>query len=223
MSDYWDTLAARSNGLYVSEDFESVAYRLISEQVLYHSDQRSRMAYTLAELYEREMEKVLSPFGIHLQINRSMRYVVAIPSHAKTTMATVSQTLFTLVLRGIYEESARVGYLSEDGEVFYDLVELGEKYRLMTGRELPAKGEFDALMRMAKRWGIARHLDDVETGSSGFGADGQVGGIAIRPAIVDVLGEAAMQRLVSWLAATNSGVSSDLTQEEMGEAGYEAS
>lgn len=63
MSDYWDTLAARSNGLYASEDFESVAYRLISEQVLYYSDQRSRVAYTLAEQYEREMEKALTPLG----------------------------------------------------------------------------------------------------------------------------------------------------------------
>jgi hypothetical protein len=222
MSDYWDTLAARSNGFYASEDFESVAYRLISEQVLYHSDQRSRMAYTLAEQYEREMEKALSPFGIHLQVNRALRYVVAVPCHAKTTLATVSQTLFALVLRGIYEESARVGYLSEEGEVLCDLIELTEKYRLMSGRELPAKGEFDALMRTAKRWGIARRLDDVESGTSVLGADSQFGGIAIRPAIVDILGEAALQRLVSWQSAINGAAAADSTQEELEESGNEA-
>ena len=64
---------------------------------------------------------------------------MAVPCHAKTTLATVSQTLFALVLRGIYEESARVGYLSEEGEVLCDLIELTEKYRLMSGRETPGQ------------------------------------------------------------------------------------
>ena len=68
MSDYWDTLAARSNGFYASEDFESVAYRLISETGALPLRSASRMAYTLAEQYEREMEKALSPFGIHFRL-----------------------------------------------------------------------------------------------------------------------------------------------------------
>ncbi|MBA4192353.1 MAG: hypothetical protein C0467_30650 [Planctomycetaceae bacterium] len=198
MSDYWDTLSARSDGAYASEDFEAAAYRLISEQSLYHADKLSRNAYNLVERYEREFDKVLSPFGVQLKVNRVLRYVVALPTHAKATPANKAQTLFALVLRGIYEESARVGYLSEDGEVLCDLIELGEKYRLMTAKELPAKGEFDSLMKMARRWGIARRLDDAETGSQVPGADGQMGGIAIRPAIVDVLGETALRRLVHW-------------------------
>lgn len=155
-------------------------------------------------------------------MNRALRYVVAIPRHAKTTLATVSQTLFALVLRGIYEESARVGLLSEEGEVLCDLIELTEKYRLMTGRELPAKGEFDTLMRTAKRWGIARRLDDDESSANLYGADSQVGGIAIRPAMVDVLGEAALQRLVSWQSAINGSTGADAIHEEVEESGNEA-
>lgn len=204
MSDFWDSVAARSDGIYITQDFEAVAYRLICEQVLYYTDMRSRMAFSIVDQYEREFIRILSPLGIVLQINRQLRYAVAIPKHAKTTPATVPQTLFALVLRGIYEESARVGYLSEEGEVICDLVELTEKYRLMTRRELAIKGEFDSLMRMAKRWGIARRLDDADAADRSPGADGQLSGIAIRPAIVDVLGETALQRLALWQSSNNS-------------------
>lgn len=201
MSDYWETFAERSNQVYAQADFEAAAYRLISEQCLYHADKMSRIAYNVVERFEREFEKVLAPFGVRLHVNRVLRYAVALPAHAKVTPVNKAQTLFALVLRGIYEESARVGYMNEDGEVQCDLIELGEKYRLMSGHELPGKGEFDSLMRTARRWGIARRLDDEETANQVPGADGHTGGIAIRPAIVEVLGESALRRIVLWQEA----------------------
>lgn len=214
MSDYWNTLAERCDGIFSPDDFETAAYRLMSEQTIYHSDKMSRTSYNIVERFEREFEKVLNPFGVRLKVNRTLRYVVALPAHAKSTPANKAQTLFALVLRGIYEESARVGYLSEDGEVLCDLVEFGEKYRLLTGKELPPKGEFDSLMRTARRWGIARSVSDTDVGARTPGADSQMGGVAIRPAIVDVLGETALRRLALWQdAITKSGDVAEVVQE----------
>lgn len=201
MSNHWDDLATRLDGMYTSEDFETAAYRLIGEQVIYHADRSSRVTYAVIELYEREFTKVLAPLGVALSINRQLRYATAIPRHAKVSTATVAQTLFALVLRGLYDEGVRAGGLTEDGEVMCDYIELQEKFRLMTGRDLPSRGELDALLRMVKRWGIARRLEDDDSGSLSPLQEQSVGGLAIRPAIVDVLGETALMRLAQWGSA----------------------
>ena len=152
----WEDLASRLDGVYTVEDFETAAYRLVAEQVIYHSDRSSRVTYGILDLYEREFSKVLAPLGVSLSINRQLRYVTALPRHAKAATATVAQTLFALVLRGLYDEGVRAGGLTEDGEVLCDYIELQEKFHLMTGRDLPTRGEPDTLLRSAKRWGIAR-------------------------------------------------------------------
>ena len=38
----WEDLASRLDGVYTVEDFETAAYRLVAEQVIYHSDRSSR-------------------------------------------------------------------------------------------------------------------------------------------------------------------------------------
>lgn len=209
----WEDLASRLDGIYAVEDFEAAAYRLVAEQVIYHSDRSSRVVYAILELYEREFVKVLAPFGVSLSINRQLRYVTALPRHAKATTATVAQTLFALVLRGLYDEGVRAGGLTEDGEIMCDYVELQEKFRLMTGRDLPPRGELDTLLRTVKRWGIARRLEDDDSGLSPL-QEQSVSGLAIRPAIVEVLGEAALIRLAQWGSAKDeahgaAGVSVD--------------
>lgn len=198
MSNIWEDLASRLDGVYVAEDFEAAAYRLVSEQVIYHSDRSSRVSYSIVDLYEREFNKVLAPLGVSLIVNRQLRYVVAQPQHARASTATVAQTLFALVLRGLYEEGARAGDLSEEAEVMIDYIELQEKYRLMTGRDLPPKGELDSLLRFVRRWGIARRLDDDDSTELTLLQEQSVSGIAIRPAIVEVLGETALMRLAQW-------------------------
>src|SRR3546814_3177083 len=67
-----------------------------------------------------------------------------------------------------------------------------------TGRDLPTRGELDALLRTVKRWGIARRLEDDDVGSLNPLQEQSAGGLAIRPAIVDVLGETALMRLAQW-------------------------
>lgn len=197
----WEDLASRLDGIYTVEDFETAAYRLVAEQVIYHSDRSSRVTYAILDLYEREFVKVLAPFGVSLSINRQLRYVTALPRHAKAGTATVAQTLFALVLRGLYDEGVRAGGLTEDGEVLCDYIELQEKFHLMTGRDLPTRGELDTLLRAAKRWGIARRLEDDDSGHLTPLQELANGGVAIRPAIVDVLGETALIRLGQWGAA----------------------
>lgn len=197
----WEDLASRLDGIYTVEDFETAAYRLVAEQVIYHSDRSSRLTYTILDLYEREFAKVLAPFGMSLSINRHLRYVTALPRHAKAGTATVAQTLFSLVLRGLYDEGVRAGGLTEDGEILCDYIELQEKFHLMTGRDLPTRGELDTLLRAAKRWGIARRLEDDDSGHLPSFQELANGGVAIRPAIVDVLGETALIQLAQWGAA----------------------
>jgi hypothetical protein len=197
----WEDLAARLDGIYTVEDFETAAYRLVAEQVIYHSDRNSRVTYAILDLYEREFAKVLAPLGVSVSINRQLRYATALPRHAKAGTATVAQTLFALVLRGMYDEGVRAGGLTEDGEVLCDYIELQEKFHLMTGRDLPTRGELDTQLRAAKRWGIARRLEDDDSGNLTPLQEQSAGGLAIRPAIVDVLGETALMRLAQWGSA----------------------
>lgn len=197
MSQYWDNLAARTDGQHMPEEYESAAYRLVVEQVIYHSDRHSRAAYWLIERFERDFKEALAPLGITLEVNRQLRYVFAKPQHAKAGTASVAQTLLALVLRAIYDEGARLGQFTDDGEVICDLVELEEKYRLMAGRELPSKGEFAALMRTMKRWGIAKKSDD-NMEQNGDPDLTQSYSVIIRPAIADILGETALLRLAQW-------------------------
>ncbi|MGF6647351.1 DUF4194 domain-containing protein [Paraburkholderia sp. GAS82] len=205
----WETIAA-SDGTYEAADFEYAAYRIVAEQVLYHADKSSRTAYGIVERYERDFRELLSRLGIDLGVNRHLRYAYAIPRHDKSVPATTAQTLLALVLRGLYDESAQKGDLTDEGEVVCGFVELAQKYQLMTGRELPPKGEFEAAIRILNRWGIVRRIEDEETLQDSEGGSVR-SGIAIRPAIVVVLGEAAIARLTSW---TRTEVQQQLREEE---------
>jgi len=212
MSNYWDMLAAKTDGQYTAEDFESAAYRLITEQVLYHADKQSRVAYWLVERYARDFERALEPLGVDIMVNDLLRYVYARPAHAKSGAATVTQTLMALVLRAIYEDSARAGQINDNGEVMCDVIELQEKYRLETGRELPLKMEFDANLRTFKRWGILRRADEQNIAEMDSDVDSEMC-LLIRPAIRDVLGETALQRLGQW-AQTKAVVDVDNNEQE---------
>jgi hypothetical protein len=198
VSQYWESVAARSNGQHTADELAMAAYRLVTEQVLYYADRQSRMAYYAIERFEREMKVALTPVGVDVKVNRQLRYAYGLPLHEKVGTASIAQTLFALVLRFIYDERARIGDLTDNGEVVCGLVELEEKYRLLTGRPMPVKGDLDALMQTTKRWGIARKASDDDSNVAGSELDGQPFVVMIRPGIVEVLGEAALQRLAQW-------------------------
>lgn len=219
-SQYWESLAARSNGLHTVEDFETAAYRLVVEQVLYH-ERGSKTHYYVVERYERDIKEALAPLGIDVRVNRQLRYAFAIPRHGKSGSATTQQTVFALVLRMFYEESAKLGDLTDDGEVICDLIELAEKYRILTGREMPGKGELDALMRSMKRWGVARVSNEQDDVDADALAD-QPYAVVIRPAIVDILGETALQRLSQWHDTPAPSFDEGAGQEQTNGDGTEA-
>ena len=199
MSQFWENIAAKTDKQYVAEDFQSTASRLLAEQVLYYADRNSRVAYDMVERFERDFRHVLSMVGSSLIVNRQLRYACATPDNGKAGTATTAQTLLALVLRKIYDEQARIGQLNDDGEVICDLVELEEKYRLSTSgkRELPGRGELESLVKTLKRWGIVRKLDEQESVDTIAGSN-QPYVLAIRPAIVDLLGETAISRLAQF-------------------------
>lgn len=218
MSNYWDAAASRTDGQHTAEEFEAAAYRLISEQVLYHSDKHSRVAYYLVERYTKDFERVLEPLGVVLDVNYLLRYVFAKPKHEKSGTASVSLTLIALVLRSLYDESARIGQLNDNGEVVCELIELDEKYRLATGRELPSKVEFNAILRQLKRCGLVRMADEQSLEDFEAEADTQLY-IMIRPAIVEILGESTLQRLGHWAQTKNVLETNNNEAEESAEVG----
>lgn len=216
MSGYWETAASRTDGQHTAAEFEAAAYRLVSEQVLYHSDKHSRIAYYLIERYTKEFERALEPLGVAIDVNSLLRYVFAKPKHEKSGTASVSLTLIALVLRTLYDESARVGQQNDNGEVVCELIELEEKFRLATGRELPSKVEFNVVLRQLKRCGLVRTADEQSSEDFDGESDSQLY-LMIRPAIVEVLGETTLQRLGLWAQTKNALDMINKTEEEIAE------
>lgn len=71
-----------------------------------------------------------------------------------------------------------------------------KKFRLITNRQLPTRSDFEQTIRLLRRWGIARKTTDEEY--VGDSANSYALRYAIRPAIIDVLGETAIARLLRW-------------------------
>ncbi len=199
---FWTHAEEATKGVVREEDFEAIAYRLISEQVLYEADRKSRTAYGLVREFDAEFKRALAPLGIVLRFNTNLRYVCAIPLRIKQP-ATVEQTLLALVLRKIHDEESRIANHNEDGEVECDLVTLGIKYRQSTGgRELPSGTRLLTLITSMRRWGIARSETDDRAVVAASVEQPYV--VLIRPGIVEVLGEAALERLAAWASAKNA-------------------
>lgn len=197
MNKHWQTLAERSEGLATNEEIEAALYRLVTEQVLYYSDRKSKRDYQIIASFERDLKGALSALGMDLHVERSLRYVCALPRYAKPGSIHTGQTIFALVLRQIYDEAMRQGKdINDAGEVVCDLVELEEKYRLLTTRAFPSsKNELREMLRAAKRWGIARISDGSGEDIPETSLQGQDFVIIIRPAITVILGEAAISRI----------------------------
>jgi len=196
----WESLAAGTNGQITPEDFEAASYRLVTEQVIYNNDRNSKVAYGLIERYEREFRRALAPLGVEVAVNRQLRYAYTTPQHGKAGSASVPETILALVLRAIYDEYARQGRMNDDGEVIIDAEELDEKYRILCGREIPLKSRLDALLDTMKRWGLARKSEEIGS-EAPAGESGMQYVIAIRPAIVELLGESALVRLTTFREA----------------------
>jgi hypothetical protein len=208
MSSFWRDAAERTDRHNTEEDFATAAYRLVCEQVLYHADRGDRIHYGLVERFERDFARALDPLGMTVRVNRQLQYAVALPRHIKSGTANQGQTLLALVLLQIFDENARQGRLNERGEVPVDLVELEQRYRLLLNRDFPTKGELDVCLKQLARWGLVRRAYEEEA----LPVDGveQPYSLLVRPAIGDVLGETALQRLANWATPAEAGAAEAL-------------
>lgn len=188
MKRSWTTLSQLTNGVYAPQDFERAAYRLVTEQVLYSADRRSKNAYHLVESWFDDFASALEPLGIRLERNAHYRYVVALPSHGEGVAVTLDETLLVLVLRQRYDAAMRMGQVEEHGDAVVELPDLQEAYPALTGRQMPDVGLLRTLLRTLRRWSICR-IEDCE-------ADGaQPFRVLVRPAIVEIVGAQWLQRL----------------------------
>lgn len=188
MKRSWTTLSQLTNGTYAVQDFERAAWRLVSEQVLYAADQRSRVAYHLVEEFLDDFASALAPLGIRLERNAGYRYIVALPRHGEGTPVRLDETLFLLILRQRYDEAMRQGRIEEHGEAVVELTDLQEAWPALTGRAMPDIGALRALAATLRRWGCCRLVE-------GEADDLQPFHLMVRPAIVDIVGEQWLQRL----------------------------
>ncbi|MFC3816286.1 DUF4194 domain-containing protein [Lysobacter sp. GCM10012299] len=188
MKRSWATLSQLSGGMYTAQDFERAAYRLVTEQVLYSTDRKSRNAYHLVETWLADFAAALEPLGIRLERNAHFRYVTALPTHGEGTAVSLDETLLILVLRQRYDEAMRQGQVEDHGDVLVELPELQDAYQTLTGRELPETGALRSQLRALKRWSVCRTTES-EPG------DPQPFRILVRPAIVEIVGAHWLQRL----------------------------
>lgn len=193
----WQILSDRSRGLYVPEDYEQAAYRLITEQVLYYGDRVSRKDCMLVMDHLREFGLAMEPMGVTLKANSVKRFVAALPRHSRGGPVPLDETLVALTLRKVYDQHLSRGDVNEANDVECSIEELQQAYQLACSRELPDKGRLDAILRTMRRWGIAT-VNDEDSG------DGQPYQVHIRPGIEVILGEEALMRLAAH--ATREGV-----------------
>ena len=188
MKRSWAHLSQLSGDLYIPQDFERAAYRLVTEQVLYSSDRMSKNAYHLVETYFNDFSAALEPLGIRLERNAHYRYVVALPTHGEGAVVSLEQTLLILVLRHRYDVAMRQGQIEDHGEVIVDLPELQEAYQSLTGRPMPELGPLRDTLRVLRRWSVSRTVECEPD-------DPQPFRILVRPAIVEIVGAQWLQRL----------------------------
>ena len=182
----WERLAAQSQ-TNVESDYQKAGYRLVMEQVLYAADPRSRLAYELIVRHRKDYDALLAQLGMTITHNPHMGYLVATPNQYVAEKMRLAETRLALVLRRLYDDKMHATEIVA-GEAFVDMIELERAYKDLLKRELPATAVLNEHLQTMKRYGIVR-LEETR--------DEQRLQVAIRPGIVDVLGETALLQLAA--------------------------
>lgn len=199
----WITLAEDSDKAYEVEDFQRAFCQLGNEQCLYSRFPHQAVAYRLISIYRKDFVEAALLRGDKLEFNDKYEYCYVTNTIAKLTQLTLVETTFALTLRHAYHIHASAGNLDEMGECFVEIPELAEMHKVCTGRDLDlSTRNFDALIAMAKRSGLARKEDTPE-------GDPQPFAIAIMPGIADVLSENVVDRFGAELKARILDAKSD--------------
>lgn len=185
----WERLADDQN-IYTAEDFANALYQIITEQVLYHSNQNQRVAYNIIKDHLTVYKEAAAIAGCELYASPDYAFVAAVPRGQRKVMVSRADTLMILVLRKLYHERMRRGEL-EKGSAVVTIEELQATYKALTSFDLDAsQTELRETIRRLKRFGMAKE-QKVEEG------DIQPFNIEILPGIAYLVNEATMQRLAA--------------------------
>ncbi|MPM92575.1 hypothetical protein SDC9_139710 [bioreactor metagenome] len=193
MPNTWDEVI-RQGDVYESSDFKSAAYQLVSNQIIYESNQSQATAYRLIDRYRDAFRDAFDLLGMSLKFDTTYRYIAAIPYVEKQKYLSTDDSLLLLVLRKGYHEQAIQGNL-EAGSAVLSIEELQELYRVETSRELPneVRALKDLLNRM-KAFGVVK-MPQTEPGSD------QPFDVAILPGIAALVSEATLSRLTDYVSS----------------------
>lgn len=191
----WESLAQSSEGLYQVQDFQQALYQLVTQQCLYLRHPTQAVAYRLISRYRDEFKDAADLMGLKLGFSDRLSFCFVVQDVAKAQAMDLKETLFLLTLRQIYHVHASAGDLDAGGVAAAGLAELQESYKLLTGRNLDtSRSAMDALIRTARRQGLARQAD---AGTD----DAQPYLVEILPGIAEVLSEYALSRFGAALKA----------------------
>ena len=206
----WESLAQSSEGIYQVQDFQQALYQLVTQQCLYLRHPSQAVAYRLISRYRNEFKDAADLMGLKLGFSDRLSFCFVIQDVAKAQAMDLKETLFLLTLRQIYHVHASAGDLGADGVTAVGLPELQESYKLLTGRSLEtSRGAMDALLRTARRQGLARQAD-------GGMDDAQPYVVEILPGIAEVLSEHAISRFGAALKASLPVEDADAAGQEAG-------
>lgn len=188
MPSNWNSIADRTDGIYIPDDFKQAMYQLVSHQCLYSRQNNHVKSYRIISEYRDDFEEAASLMGLKLRFNDSREFCYVIPETVKDTPLDTQETLFILALRQLYHMKGSVGDLTPEGDATVSIDELISTCRTMTGRELEAKGNtIRSLVRSASRKGLAKIQDSPD-------GDPQPFTITILPGIAEILSEHAINR-----------------------------
>lgn len=188
MPSNWSSIADRTNGIYIPDNFKQAMYQLVSHQCLYSRQHNHATSYRIISEYRDDFEEAVALMGLRLRFNDRLEYCYVVPETVKDTPLDTQETYFLLVLRQLYHMKGSVGDLTNEGDAAIGIDELISTYRSMTGKELEAKGNIiRGLVRAASKKGLAKTQDTPD-------GDPQPFAITILPAIADILSEHAINR-----------------------------
>lgn len=193
--------------LYQPDDFKLAAYQLISNQILYESNNQQSFAYRLIDRYRNAFRETFDLLGMSLKFDSTYRYVAVIPYLEKQKSMSTADALLLLVLRKLYHIKALQGSL-DSGSAVLPIDEFLESYRAETGRELPPEaGALKELLGRMKAFGVVK-MPATEPGSD------QPFDVEILPGIEAIVSEATLSRLTEY-AGRARGISVKDAPEKM--------
>ena len=159
----WEDLASGLDGGLPS-DFETTAYRLVAEQVIYHSDRSSRAAYGILGALRARVLQSTGAAGYYCRSTGGCANVTALRGTPRQLPRPWLRHCLPWCCAVWHATKACVNGTYRRRRGACATTSAAREVPPMTGRDLPTRSELDTLLRSAKRWGIAQRLEDDDSG-----------------------------------------------------------